>query len=1395
MTRYEGIPLNRTKSISIVLPFSQNEKLKVDYESGKKYFGEVVVFPRNEDQSISKNYPRKELTLGSDSNGQFLAYELAASIDSPLDAGAYDIKFRLFDDKNNMIAEILARWLIEGLTVRIGKITNVTDGKLAFADRIDYTVALFSIFESEDKANLKVVLDLLDSNNKVITSYTKNVLADNTYYEVNFSEFSAQGDISFSKANVSVFDSNGKLLDTMGVGILPEPMNKEDNLSPMVLILIIILLLIVLVVGFTMLKKNKGSFSLFLIILCIILVSTIAFACNCSFTTPGVSNPWIWNGNCCVNVDVQCESCGNCVSTYTANSYCSETGGCGHDDDYCNFTCCQPGYEVFVRVSGGVNATGSSPKSGYLATFSQTYSCCNPVCNYGSYDLGGGNYLKCGQPNGCGGNCSAADVGVGYFNSCDTTDKCRNVRNVGSYNNCDLNSNIPCSTESALQCDGIDNDCDTNVDISAAAGLECSKNYFNISSPNDLFKVGELWYKGNCTNACKICKDNKINTLSLHNVKANSDVNAVNYLTEDNEFRVDINSSSPNNCLTQYKVELLFSSDNGATWNRVGDNNGVGINDFKDTQANFFQANTSTVKNNYFSNPNTPLYNKLSFAQGDNCSTSADCNIYNNEICTNSKCVVFEFVKKCNGDQLQFFNIDNDLYTKVNCASSTGCSVVGKDVNCILTDLNACSERSLTMRYIFDENANLLYAKDCNELNQEICKGGQCCKVLSKTCTGSTLRITDSCGNTTTKVCTTGQTCNSALGLCCAPTGVEYCDSLSKKVMTRDTCGQESVVETCNDSNGYFCLGGDTCCKQTSALTCSGDSTQVLANYSCTDGTNEQKVAQTCSSPSVCNNGACCTPDVSRSCSADLNKIVFTDSCGNTRQQSCSVGEQCVSGYCRATYTASTREGYRVIDTSSKGVSFNFHMLYLPVGYKYKVRAQVIDAKAANNVSGAVYNDNSWIYSNVITVQNTIPTRPEIKNFDRDDLSQKLTALYFNSADPDVFPTGYKKSQDLNYYSRIWQKQYFTPSSPAINCPVGSVLGTEFKNVTENAQDYNYTIDLVAERTYSSDARAYDGIIYSECSVPKDSNETPFNPTCTSLGFSNSISPTVINTPEGKTTLLFDINCDKSQKMVDNKWKVSIENVFVKLNSISVPVSSFISVPDCNSDLQSAKVIFDSNEPGTYMVDFNYGGVYNNVSKWCTSTPIQAVVTGGGNGGGGFEEEEEDILGLVIKDVVVKGYSDGTLDVNFGMSAALATQVTQIDLYKAGTLVNAIYKRPNPPFNVPTTSFLDVSSKFNSSEPKAYSLTITYKGGSVGAGLSDSDGLNQKFLFSAAGSDVVHFDSVPNPERTLTIMFVLTEDGNAVFTPEEITAIPDSNLIVVLLTIIIAIGIISIKRK
>ena len=276
--------------------------------------------------------------------------------------------------------------------------------------------------------------------------------------------------------------------------------------------------------------------------------------------------------------------------------------------------------------------------------------------------------------------------------------------------------------------------------------------------------------------------------------------------------------------------------------------------------------------------------------------------------------------------------------------------------------------------------------------------------------------------------------------------------------------------------------------------------------------------------------------------------------------------------------------------------SFVFTMQYLPVGYKYKVRAQVVDAKDSKNVSGPSYADGAWKESNVITVVNTVPTVSEISVPDRDNESKNVFVNLMPSVDPDVFPAGYPGSQSLSYFSRIWD-EFGIPTNPAPGC-VSSVSKGEFNPVFGMI----YSVPLVAQRTYCADSKVFDGLIYSDCSVSRCSNETPFNPTCADLGFNAVVSSACVNSPAGKTTLLLNVSCSKVSQVINRKWLVGLGGVKVLDSSNFLQtVNSFSALSDCTSDPKVVSVVYDSNNSGVYVVDLNYGGVYNLKPLWCSS--------------------------------------------------------------------------------------------------------------------------------------------------------------------------------------------------
>jgi hypothetical protein len=633
-------------------------------------------------------------------------------------------------------------------------------------------------------------------------------------------------------------------------------------------------------------------------------------------------------------------------------------------------------------------------------------------------------------------------VSTGYSNSCDSRDVCSNTRSTSPYNSC-VDPAGKCGNESISQCDGTDNDCDGIYDN--GLGMECKK---------DTILGGANYWGGDCNSSCKICQGNKITALTFKSkTNGNNDSNTYNYLDKSTEFVVDLNALSPNSCVVSYNFQLLYSA-NGTDWNIVDNNLGMGINNFKDSAIGVLFEDSIENKINKFSFSqleSTPFSNKLNFASGSACVANSDCNTSLNEVCRDSnKCCGLPYSSKCNdSNQIEIYDscgvVANSALAVTDCNLVSGCFVDvnnGDHSSCSPLKTNVCG-LGFNSIFNFDSNGQYFSKHDCNQLNDEQCIDGACCKI-TKTCQGNSVRTVSSCGGTDEIVaCASGETCVG--GFCCAATGTTFCSGDLTKIQTRNTCGIISDVQICNPLLNQTCRDGNACCSDTTNYTC-GVGFDSNTRYM-VDSCGVKRIAEVCSSGNACVSGSCCLQNFNRVCSADKNYVNVYDSCGNLTVEQCGAGNSCTNGTCGAIYNPGVGQGTRKVVTTNLSHSFVFNARYLPVGYKYKIAVQVVDSKTRKNVSGAVYGDNNWFYSNIITVRNTIPSVPAVSltrvGFYGDT---NLECTTNSSVDPDVFPL-YKASQILNYFGRIYEDGTatgaFVPTVPPTGGKVKIVLDRE----------------------------------------------------------------------------------------------------------------------------------------------------------------------------------------------------------------------------------------------------------------------------------------------------------------------------------------------------------------
>ncbi len=1216
---YDGTPVPSDRGITIVLPFDENPKLESGYDSKKEYSASAEMYNRNDSNVIYKRFTPAKMELETFEDGtRALSYKMDLNSGEEIGAGSYQLTVKLFDETELQVGQIGVRWLVEGLSARIGDL-NLQKKRFAANESIPLFVNIYMLGQKSG-TKLKVNVVILGTKGESI-AVEKIIDGNEALIKADFSDSTTQNAFIINNVSVKVYEESGETMLADYSFDVPLDATDVDELTaaqaqgsgagaiPLEIIVAVILIVIVLaVVGFFMVKKGKGKgfISVLVVLSALVLFSSFAMACSCDITTWSMTK--YSNSPCCASVYIGCDSCGNCQNA-TAAGGCSLTGGGGHDDTWATYNCCSNEGSTTINLYGGVNATA--------LLVSNTINCCTPASPYNP---------KCGQHLGCGIYNGTSNIGD-WYNSCDAYDTCGYTRSVSPFNSCSLTSNTACGNESTAQCDGYDNDCDALVDYEAGvSGLECAKNNYNPA-----YVSGGLTYGGDCTNACKVCKDNKVTSLAFTSINNSSSTETYNILNSDSDFNISLTAVSPNNCITGYNFVLEYSADKGSTWKTVNTNTGVGSNNFATSTLVLSAADTivqpkkatlqATTENLRL---DSPVQNAF-FKSNDPCITSKDCDAFASEICVNKKCVSSSnyFLCKDSNTILSVLEPDKTKLFDITCdIPDSYCKSTADGNVCVPTTPKVCDD--FGRAYSLDNNGRILSKQDCDLGLGEVCLNGSCC-IISRQCANNNteVNITDTCGGSQTITCDATKNESCMNGGCCAPTTETTCNSNNSAIMKVDSCGNNTLLTSCASDKNEVCtnLGGgvNNCCAPTT-------------NYVCgTDPDNKVYVTDTCGRKTIkedcgvykCSNGACCIPNIKSECTDNNTAVNTYDSCGIITKTACAAGKLCTNGYCLTTYSNTVGKGERNVSTSLNTYKFKFAMRYMPVGYYYRIKAQLIDSKSARNISGAAYADGSYFISNVIKVSNTIPTKPSIALLDR-NITTNSTKIYTRvntTDDPDVFPqspTAYVGSQLLSYFARIFPEEI--KANPGSN---GTSTTTGDFNAADVLRYYNQP--LLAERVYCSEGRAFDGINYSPVSDQFcGEKETPFLPSCASLGLQKTLQSVSCNTQLNTTALAVQISCSRDPQF-DEDWNIGINGVsFAKADGSNLSGTLVNSIVKCTSTPQTLFMTLNTGEVGAYTFDLNYGGVYNSVPLYCKTTESFAVSAencsnnedGSDNGGG-----------------------------------------------------------------------------------------------------------------------------------------------------------------------------------
>ncbi len=268
------------------------------------------------------------------------------------------------------------------------------------------------------------------------------------------------------------------------------------------------------------------------------------------------------------------------------------------------------------------------------------------------------------------------------------------------------------------------------------------------------------------------------------------------------------------------------------------------------------------------------------------------------------------------------------------------------------------------------------------------------------------------------------------------------------------------------------------------------------------------------------------------------------------------------------------------------------------VGTRFFCKVDVNDGFFVSNKSSYV-GPNTWepkliwgndtnVSTGYIEVVNSPPYYPadeiNVEWVDRDLVSDFVQAQIKDANDADNNPND--STQSFSYEGKIYIDH------------LGAVI-SDF-NVPTILPRF-FQIDLIQERNYCFKGRAFDSLEWSNVTNPLCSNENPFQPKCSDLS-SPKLNVVLVKSSFVDKNLVFefDVSCNSSRR-INETWLIDVKVLSVIFDNSHVNLTSNV-IDDCNITPQRLIVSTDSNLPGNYKIEFEFGGVFNGIPKYCPET-------------------------------------------------------------------------------------------------------------------------------------------------------------------------------------------------
>jgi len=256
MNLFDGTPIKENTDAIVLLPFSMNPSFAQKSSLGQ-YSVSAQLFNRNDSKKSLFDFNNIKVSVIDDAKyGQAISFTLPLK-EKSLGPGDYDVFVDMFDEKNSKVASFEFKWIIAGLSLKIGDV-SFSKGSITKGQPISVSMNLLVPLPEAPKENVLMELKFFGKSGEEV-SFSKTVMLSNSVMPVEFSDIAGESMGINSIYIKATSQKSGLVLDEYSseVPSFPNTESTANQANDTLFIAIAAIIIVVLVVGTAIFYSKK----------------------------------------------------------------------------------------------------------------------------------------------------------------------------------------------------------------------------------------------------------------------------------------------------------------------------------------------------------------------------------------------------------------------------------------------------------------------------------------------------------------------------------------------------------------------------------------------------------------------------------------------------------------------------------------------------------------------------------------------------------------------------------------------------------------------------------------------------------------------------------------------------------------------------------------------------------------------------------------------------------------------------------------------------------------------------------------------------------------------------------------------------------------------------------